>query len=170
MTIPNNPSLNEQWTNDVTGVTYQWDGERWFVVSNADEILENYVTQDDFKTDQDRQDEEITVLEELVKGVSYTYIVDNTAGSPVSRAGKISCNTGFWSSINKFSFGDADTGGTTTPTMSNGDIIETYNAKEDKTNRYTITNASGAPTVVEVQYISGDYFYMAGDELEVNIY
>ena len=50
MTIPNNPSLNEQWTNDVTGVTYQWDGERWFVVSNADEILENYVTQDDFKT------------------------------------------------------------------------------------------------------------------------
>ena len=72
MTIPNNPSLNEQWTNDVTGVTYQWDGERWFVVSNADEILENYVTQDDFKTDQDRQDEEITVLEELVKGDSYT--------------------------------------------------------------------------------------------------
>ena len=54
--------------------------------------------------------------------------------------------------------------------MSNGDIIETYNAKEDKTNRYTITNASGAPTVVEVQYISGNYFYMAGDELEVNIY
>ena len=85
MTIPNNPSLNEQWTNDATGVTYQWDGERWFVVSNADEILENYVTQDDFKTDQDRQDEEISVLEGLVKGDSYTYTVDNNIGSAVSR-------------------------------------------------------------------------------------
>ena len=31
MAIPNNPELNEQWTNDETGVTYQWDGERWFI-------------------------------------------------------------------------------------------------------------------------------------------
>ena len=56
MTIPNNPSLDEQWTNDVTGVTYQWDGDRWIVLSNVDEILEDFVTQDDFETDRQRQD------------------------------------------------------------------------------------------------------------------
>ena len=43
MTIPNNPSLNEQWTNDVTGVTYVWDGNRWIIVSNNDDILEGYL-------------------------------------------------------------------------------------------------------------------------------
>jgi hypothetical protein len=114
--------------------------------------------------------QKINDLTEIIKGSVARYIIDNNLGGPVSRPGEISCNTGFWTSVSKFSFGTADADGTATPSMSNGDIIETYNAKEDKTNRYTITNASGAPTLVEVQYVSGDYFYMAGDELEVNIY
>ena len=114
--------------------------------------------------------QKINDLTEIIKGRVARYIIDNNLGAPVSRPGEISCSSGFWTSVSKFSFGTADADGTATPSMSNGDIIETYNAKEDKTNRYTITNASGAPTVVEVQYISGDYFYMAGDELEVNIY
>jgi hypothetical protein len=114
--------------------------------------------------------QKINDLTEIIKGSVARYIIDNNLGGPVSRPGEISCSSGYWSSVSKFSFGTADADGTATPSMSNGDIIETYNAKEDKTNRYTITNASGAPTVVEVQYISGDYFYMAGDELEVNIY
>ena len=41
MAIPNNPELNEQWTNDETGVTYQWDGERWFIVSTEISDLED---------------------------------------------------------------------------------------------------------------------------------
>ena len=44
MAIPTNPSLNEEWTNDVTGVTYKWDGERWYIVSTSDaELEEKYV-------------------------------------------------------------------------------------------------------------------------------
>ena len=39
MAIPTNPSLNEEWTNDVTGVTYKWDGERWYIES----LEEKYV-------------------------------------------------------------------------------------------------------------------------------
>ena len=114
--------------------------------------------------------EQVNLLNEIVKGSVARYIVDNNIGGPVSRPGQISCNTGYWPSLTKFSFGTADADGTATPSMSNGNIIETYNAKENKTNRYVITNASGAPTAVEVQYISGNYFYMAGDELDVNIY
>ena len=171
MTIPTNPSLNEEWTNDATGVTYKWDGERWYIVSSSDaELEENYVTKVAFQTDQERQDEEIAVLDSLIKGVSYLYIIDNTTGTAVPRAGQISSNTGFYSNINKFSFGTADASGTTTPLMSNGDIIEIYNAEENKTNRYKITDASGAPTLVNVEYISGNYFLAADATLSVQVY
>ena len=51
MTIPNNPSLNEEWTNDVTGVTYVWDGERWYIKANTegiqDDLDERYVKRQD---------------------------------------------------------------------------------------------------------------------------
>ena len=98
------------------------------------------------------------------------YTFQNSVGDAVSSPGKIGTNSGFWSSVNQFSFSTADINGTATPSISNDDIIETYNAKENKINRYTVTNASGAPNVVQVQYVSGDYFYTIGDELEVNIY
>jgi hypothetical protein len=133
-------------------------------------IEENYVHNLNQDASIAELQQKINDLTEIIKGSVARYIIDNNLGGPVSRPGEISCNTGFWTSVSKFSFGTADADGTATPSMSNGDIIETYNAKEDKTNRYTITNASGAPTLVEVQYVSGDYFYMAGDELEVNIY
>ena len=171
MTIPTNPSLNEEWTNDLTNVTYKWDGERWYIVSTTDaELEEKYVTKTDFKADQERQDEEIAVLGGLVKGAVYIYTVDNTVSTPVSRPGQMSSDTGFYSNINKFSFGTADATGTTTPSMSNGDIIEMYNAEESKTNRFKITNASGAPTVVNVDWISGNYFLTTNATLSVQVY
>ena len=97
------------------------------------------------------------------------YIVDNNLGTLVTTPGKISSNSGFWSTVNKFSFGPEDTDGTTTPKMSNGQTIETYSPEENKTNIYKITNASGAPTEVEVSYISGDLFYVPDLELDVYI-
>ena len=133
-------------------------------------IEENYLHNLNQDTEIAELKKKVNELTEIIKGSVARYTFDNTVGTPVSRPGQISTNTGFWSSVNKFSFGTADADGTTTPSMSNGDIIETYNADEDKTNRYTITNASGAPTVVEVQYISGDLFYSLGMEVEVNIY
>ena len=57
MTIPTNPSLNEEWTNDATGVTYVWDGERWFIKPGETEDL---VTQDEFETVQGQIQETIT--------------------------------------------------------------------------------------------------------------
>mgnify|MGYP003347845337 CR=1 FL=1 len=70
MTIPNNPILNEEWTNDATGVTYRWDGERWFVVSSSDaDLAENYVAKVDFKTDQDRQDDHDNVQDNQINAL-----------------------------------------------------------------------------------------------------
>ena len=114
--------------------------------------------------------EQINALTEIVKGNVSRYTVANNIGTPVSRPGEISCNAGYWSSLNRFSFGTADANGTTTPAMSNDDIIEIYDAAEGDTSRYRITNASGAPTLVEVEYISGKLFVMPNAELEVRIY
>ena len=133
-------------------------------------IEENYVYNLNQDTEIAELKEKINELTEIIKGSAAKYTFDNIVGTAVSRAGQISTNSGFWSSVNKFSFGTVDADGTATLSMSNGDIIETYNADEDKTNRYTITNASSAPTLVEVQYISGDLFYVSGMEVEVNIY
>ena len=36
MSIPNNPTVGQEWVNDETGVTYKWDGERWYVVSTSE--------------------------------------------------------------------------------------------------------------------------------------
>ena len=71
------------------------------------------------------------------------------------------------------SFGTADADGNPTviKTMVNGNIIETYDSEENQANRYSITDASGAPTVVQgVKYISGKLTYVRENELEVNIY
>ena len=103
------------------------------------------------------------------KGEVLKYTVDNNIGTLVTTPGKISSNSGFWSSVNKFSFGTEDVDGITTPTMSDGQTIETYSPEENKTNLYKITNASGAPTEVEVNYISGDLFYVPDLELDVYI-
>lgn len=55
MAIPTNPAPNEEWTNDTTGVTYKWDGERWFIVASFDES--SLVSQSEFEVDQKRQDD-----------------------------------------------------------------------------------------------------------------
>ena len=115
------------------------------------------------------QDASINELNELIKGKVLKYTFDNNVGTLVTTPGKIGSNSGFWSSINKFSFGTEDANGITTPTMSDGQIIETHSAEENKTNLYKITNASGAPTEVEVDYISGDLFYVSDMELDVYI-
>ena len=115
------------------------------------------------------QDASIDELNELIKGEVLKYTVDNNTGTLVTTPGKISSNSGFWSSVNKFSFGTEDADGITTPTMSDGQTIETYSPEENKTNLYKITNASGAPTEVEVNYISGDLFYVPDLELDVYI-
>ena len=36
MAIPNNPAVGDEYINDATGVTYKWDGDRWYVVSTSE--------------------------------------------------------------------------------------------------------------------------------------
>ena len=133
-------------------------------------IEENYLHNLAQDTAIDELKEQINSLTEIIKGSTARYTVKNTIGTPVSRPGEFSANTGFYASINMMSFGTADADGNPTKTMVNGNIIETYDSEENETNRYSITDASGAPTVVGVKYISGKLTYVRDSELEVKIY
>ncbi len=115
-------------------------------------------------------EEKVNELSGIVKGGVARYTLQNSNGAPVSRPGELATNTGFYSSVNTFSFGTADADGEPTKTMVNGNIIETFDPTENATNRYSITDASGAPTIVSVKYVSGNLFYVIGSELEVYIY
>ena len=133
-------------------------------------IEENYLHNLAQDTAIDELKEQINSLTEIVKGSTARYTVKNTIGTPVSRPGEFSANTGFYASVNTMSFGTADTDGNPTKEMVNGNIIETFDLEENQANRYSITDASGAPTVVSVKYISGKLTYVIGNEIEVNIY
>ena len=63
MAIPTNPSLNEEWTNDATGVTYKWDGERWFIITTSSGDLDNYVTKVEFEGRRTENQEEHAEIE-----------------------------------------------------------------------------------------------------------
>jgi len=54
--------------------------------------------------------------------------------------------------------------------MADGDIIETVDAVSSKVNRYKITDATAAPTMVAVEYVSGDDGYVVNEEKQFYIY
>ena len=170
------PQTTPEFTAD-NGITYSWDADdsKWQVKTTA--ALGEYATTaysdaEDKKLQNqiDRLKEQVDILNEITKGSVARFIIENNMGTPVSRAGEFAVNNGFYSNINAMSFGTADADGNPTKAMVNGNIIETYDKVEDKTNRFLITDASAAPTVVGVKYVSGNLFYVLTQELEVNIY
>ena len=114
--------------------------------------------------------EEIDVIKDIISTDSARYIVMNNIGSTVSGPGELGTNTGFWSSVNTFSFGPEDLDNRATKEMANGDIIETTDKQYGKTNYYRVTDASNAPTEVIVEFMTGNGFYDLDNEIEVEIY
>ena len=175
-TFPN-PADTTEFKGD-NGITYAWDvdDKKWqiktFNQGYARDDIKEYVDAADsnLQLQIDRLKEQVDILNELTKGSVALYTLKNTNGEPVSRPGEFSTNTGFFSSITAMSFGTADAEGNPTKEMVDGNIIETFDPVEDKSNRFLITDASAAPTVVQVQYVSGQLFYAVGAELKVNIY
>ena len=221
MAIPNNPSLNEEWTNDATGVTYRWDGERWFVVQAPSSSGESktyrleseefgqpqiqLIDQDDNYTgvhmkatgditvsgtanditydvdlspyatltysdseDQDLQNQ----IDELsvTKGKVARYTCSSITGGFASRPGQLAFNSGDPTAVNQISFGTEDSDNVVTKPMADGDIIEFVDAVSSTVSRFKITDASGAPTGVEVEYVSGNNDFNVGEEEQVYVY
>ena len=177
------------------GVTYVWEADRWRVKQYKldDAALEDYATEiwveekiaeaeldGDIelsayatRTYSDSEDSKLQLqIEELsvTKGKVARYIVDNVSGTPVSRAGQLSTNNPFWSNVVVVSFGTEDADNVLTKPMNDDDIIEFVDPANGKVSRYKITDASGAPTLVAVEFISGNCDFALGAERQVFIY
>ena len=177
------------------GVTYVYDSNRWRVQAFKvdDSVLEDYATKEwtedkiaeaeldgdidlttyATKTYSDAEDEKLQLqIDELgvTKGKVARYATDNVSGLPVSRPGQLAFDASDPASVNLASFGIEDADGVLTKPMANQDIIEFVDAINNKVSRYKIIDASGAPTLVQIEYISGDNDFQVGEEEQVYIY
>ena len=177
------------------GVTYYWDSDRWRVKTfKVDEsILEEYATEEwveekiaeaeldgdidlsayATRTYSDSEDSKLQLqIDELgvTKGKVARYTCSSISGGFASRPGQLAFNSGDPTAVNQISFGTEDSDNILTKPMADGDIIEFVDAVSGKVSRYKITDASGAPTGVAVEYISGDNDFNVGEEEQVYIY
>ena len=106
----------------------------------------------------------------VTKGKVARYTTDNVSGSPVARPGELAFNSSDPATVNLVSFGTEDADGILTKPMADQDIIEFVDAANSKVSRYKIIDASGAPTLVAVEYVSGDNDFQVGEEEQVYIY
>ena len=118
----------------------------------------------------DDMQKQIDELAGIIKGNVARYVVDNNNGTPVSRPGQLSSNNPFWSNVVTLSFGTQDADNVPTRPMETDDIIDIVDVTSSKSSRYKVTDASGAPTVVSVEYISGNADFSPNQEKQVYIY
>ena len=121
----------------------------------------------------DTEDENLqNQIDELgvTKGKVARYTCSSITGGFASRPGQLAFNSGDPTAVNQISFGTEDSDNVVTKPMADGDIIEFVDAVSNTVSRFKITDASGAPTGVEVEYVSGSNDFNVGEEEQVYIY
>ena len=177
------------------GVTYYWASDRWRVKQYKlnDAALEDYATEQwteekiadamlDGTVDlssyatvvySDAEDANLqNQIDELgvTKGKVARYTCSSITGGFASRPGQLAFNSGDPTAVNQISFGTEDSDNVLTKPMADGDIIEFVDVDSGQVSRFKITDASGAPTGTEVEYISGNNDFNVGEQEQVYIY
>ena len=177
------------------GVTYFWDSDRWRVKAFKvdDSVLEDYATEQwteekiadamlEGEVDltsyatvvySDAEDANLqNQIDELgvTKGKVARYTCSSITGGFASRPGQLAFNSGDPTAVNQISFGTEDSDNVLTKPMADGDIIEFVDVNSGQVSRFKITDASGAPTGTEVEYISGNNDFNVGEQEQVYIY
>lgn len=144
------------------------------VSSNASSItygldLSSYETKAESEaadTDLQNQIDDLSV----VKGALATYdCVDTQLGFTNPRAGECIFSDTTASAVIILGFGAENKDGVLTRSMSDGDIIEVI-APAGEVSRYSINDATSAPAMVAVDFVSGDQTFSTGTEYSVYIY
>ena len=139
------------------------------LMGSGDIDLTSYATIDYSDTEDHKLQLQIDELG-VTKGKVARYTTENVIGTPVSRPGELSFSGPYPPTVTVVSFGIEDADNVLTKPMSDGDIIEFVDAVSSKVSRYKVTDSSGAPTLVAVEYISGDNDFAPGEEEQVYIY
>ena len=168
----------------VNGITVTEDpiyGNQSMVISGStgleERILEGEQTQSEIlQTIQDgllKQQQIENQVEELsvTKGKVARYSVTEINNVPsASRPGQLVVNAANPSEVTLVSFGTEDLDNILTKPMANGDIMEFVDAEDGTVNRFTIIDGVGSPTLVAVEYVSGDNDFVVGEEEQIYIY
>ena len=152
-------------TSDQQGITF--DGAA--LLGDITVELDDYAT----KAYSDAADQNLqNQIDDLSvsRGKVARYEVKNVDGTPVSRPGELATNNPFWSNVILVSFGIEDLDGALTKPINTGDIIDFVDVATEKLSRYKVTDATGAPTAVGVEYISGNAGFGPTEEKQVYIY
>ena len=139
------------------------------LIGSGDIDLTKYATIDYSDTEDHKLQLQIDELG-VTKGKVARYTPKSIAGGFASRPGEVTFNSGDPAAVNQISFGTEDADNVLTKPMADGDIVEFVDAAAGNVSRYRISDASGAPTAVEVEYISGDNTFAVGQEEQVYIY
>ena len=131
--------------------------------------LTGYATIDYSDTEDEKLQNQIDELG-VTKGKVARYTCSSITGGFASRPGQLAFNSGDPTAVNQISFGTEDSDNVLTKPMADGDIIEFVDAVSNTVSRFKITDASGAPTGVEVEYVSGNNDFNVGEEEQVYIY
>ena len=81
-TIPNPPSLGDTFLNEVTGVTYEYDGEKWVIISTPGKEQDEQLGEDLAALTSRVADGETTqeqILETITNAVDLEYVLNNGA-------------------------------------------------------------------------------------------
>ena len=109
---------------------------------------------------------------QIQKGAAAIYTCKNIDPVPVPgfnpRAGQWGANDGASPDVTQLTLGDADKAGTLTKTINDGDIIEINGIGGDT--RYKVLDATAAPLLVLVEYISGNQGFVVDNDYTFYIY
>ena len=109
-------------------------------------------------------------VDDKVKGIVGRYLLKDVGNNPISTDGEMGISTSFYVNVSQFSFGAKDSDGNATKVFANGDIIETYDPENDLNNRFKVTDASGAPTVVKVKFVSGNASFILDNVYQIQVH
>ena len=109
-------------------------------------------------------------VDKRLEGVVSRYILKNVSNSPVSIDGQMGVSTSFHPNVTRLSFGAKDLDGGVTKKLIDGDIVEIFDPADNENVRYKVTDASSAPSVVEVEYVSGSSNFAIDTIYQVQIY
>ena len=130
--------------------------------------LDNFAT----KTYSDAGDQELqNQIDQLEvqKGSAANYDCKSTSGSYNARPGEFGTDNATASSVTILGLGQEDKSGQLTKTVNDGDIIELVGPDGSDT-RFKVTDATGAPILMAVEFVSGDQGFVLDQQYTVYIY
>ena len=106
---------------------------------------------------------------EVQKGSAANYDCKATSGSFNARPGEFGTDNATASSVTMLGIGQEDKSGQLTKTINVGDIIELVGPDGSDT-RFKVTDATGAPVLMAVVFVSGDQGFVLDQQYTVYIY